>query len=277
MLRLAWPLLLIALSLSTIHGQNSTNRIIGGSSVDIKEAPYQANIIVDGSPCCSGAIIGEKKIVTAAGCVYGCPTSSVRVRVGSSSREGGGTLARVCGISTQPQYSADRYDNNLAILELCEPLKFTDSIKSIDVADMVPDDLSLAVVTGWGSTSWWGSWWDRKFGSLPDQLQVATVSIYNREQCAYDLSGWFWVSDYGVSDLTLCTYSYNKAACSYDIGAPLVKDHRLVGILSYGGCTKYPDVYANLIRFRSWLAPDKTTTNAPTSTTSSGKPAGSTD
>ncbi|KAH8390325.1 hypothetical protein KR200_012183, partial [Drosophila serrata] len=253
MSRVVWPLLLIALSLGVIHGENYTNRIIGGSSVDIKEAPYQANIIVNGNPCCSGAIIGNKSILTAAGCVYGCSTSSVRVRVGSSSREGGGTLARVCGINSHPQYSSDRYDNNLAILELCDRLNFTDSVKSINVTDKVPDDLSLAEVTGWGSTSWWGSWWDRIFGSLPDQLQVATVSFYNREQCAYDLSGWFWVTDYGVSELTICTYSYNKAACSYDIGAPLVKNKKLVGILSYGGCTTYPDVYANLIRFMSWL------------------------
>ncbi|KAH8390328.1 hypothetical protein KR200_012242, partial [Drosophila serrata] len=264
MSRFVWPLLLIALSLRVIHGGNFTSRIIGGSSVDIKEAPYQANIVVDGNPRCSGAIIGNKTILTAARCVYGCSTSSVRVRVGSSSREGGGTLARVCGINNHPQYSSDRYDNNLAILELCDRLNFTDSVKSINVTDKVPDDLSLAEVTGWGSTSWWGSWWDRKFGSLPDQLQVATVSLYNREQCAYDLSGWFWIKDYGVSNLTICTYRYNKAACSYDTGAPLVKDKKLVGILSYGGCSKYPDVYTNLIRFMSWLTEVITTSENTT-------------
>ncbi|KAH8333982.1 hypothetical protein KR059_005099, partial [Drosophila kikkawai] len=253
MFRLVWPLLLIALSGRAIHGQNSSYRIIGGSSVDIKQAPYQANILVDGSPCCSGAIISNGRILTAAGCVYGCPISSVTVRVGSSSRESGGTLIKVCGINTHPQYSSSRYDNNLAILELCEPLTYSDSIKYINVTEKVPEDSSLAEVTGWGSTSWLGSWWDRIFGSLPDQLQAATVSFYNREQCANDISGWFWTWDYGVSDLTLCTYSYDKAACSYDIGAPLVKDKKLVGILSYGGCTTYPDVYANLFRFRSWL------------------------
>ncbi|KAH8284878.1 hypothetical protein KR054_002140, partial [Drosophila jambulina] len=270
---LTWPLILIAVLGRPILGQNATNRIIGGSSVDIKQAPHQANIVVDGTPCCSGAIIGNKSVLTAAGCVYGCPPSSVRVRVGSSSREGGGTLATVCGIKTHPQYSSDRYDNNLAVLELCEPLNFTDSIKPINVTDKMPHESSLAEVTGWGSTSWWGSWWDRTFGSLPDQLQAATVSFYNKEQCAYDLSSWFWVWDYGVSDLTLCTYSYNKAACSYDTGAPLVKDKKLVGILSYGGCTTYPDVYANLFRFRTWLGEmtadtAKTTTKAPISTAS---------
>lgn len=266
MFRPVLPLLLIAVSGRSICGQICSNRIIGGSAVDIKQAPYQANIVVDGSPICSGAIIGEKAILTAAECVYGCYTSSVRVRVGTSVRESGGTLARVCGIRTHPLYSSWRYDNNLALLELCEPLEFSDSVRDIMVADKLPEDTALVEMTGWGSTSWWGSWWDRCFGSLPFSLQGTAVRVHNREQCAWDLSVWFGLWDNGVSDLTLCTYSNDRSACSYDTGAPLVKDGQLVGILSYGGCTSYPDVFASMPRFRTWLA-EVTATEKPTTIT----------
>ncbi|KAH8400739.1 hypothetical protein KR009_000717, partial [Drosophila setifemur] len=254
MLRLVLPLLVALLPWSVVGGPNIFARVIGGSSANISNAFYQANIIVDGSTCCSGAIISTKTILTAAECVNDYYAGSIRVRVGTSFRESGGIPAIVCEVIVHPEYTYWRYDNNLALLKLCEPLKTSKTVNVIKVIESLPADDTQAQVTGWGSTSWWDSWWDTPYyGNLPDRLQSASLTIYNREKCASDLGVWFGLWDNGISDRTLCTYKDGKGGCSYDAGAPLVKDKKLVGILSQGGCTTKPDVYASVIKYKDWL------------------------
>ncbi|KAI8037420.1 trypsin delta [Drosophila gunungcola] len=269
MIRLVFPLLLVALPWTVFGGPDPQPRIIGGSSVDIEDAPYQAAIIVDNSAVCSGAIIKSDTILTAASCVYEYSIDYIQVRVSTTSRDydGTGVLLDVCGKITHPQYSYWRFDFNLALLTLCDRLETSKTIQPISVTNSVPQDGAWLSVSGWGSTSWWGSWWDRCFGSLPSQLQMAWVTVYNREQCAKDRAVWFHLWDNGISGYTMCT-NYGTGGCSYDTGAPLVDDGKLVGILSEGGCTTKPDVYASVIWFQSWIDAN-TSPDTPSSSTSS--------
>ncbi|XP_016946562.1 transmembrane protease serine 9 [Drosophila biarmipes] len=276
---LVFPLLLVGFPGITFGDPDFQNRIIGGYYVDIADAPYQAEVIIDGTAICSGAIIKPQFILTAASCVSEY-YSSVQVRVDTNSRDydGTGTLVGVCNIISHRGYNYWRFDNNLALLKLCEPLKTSKTVKPISLAEELPADYSWCVVSGWGSTSWWGSWWDRCFGSLPDYLQMVWVSVYNREQCAVDRGVWFGLWDNGISQLTLCT-QYGAGGCSYDTGAPLVRNGYLVGILSEGGCSKKPDVYASLTWFRNWIADntaeDDTTTPASSTSVSTPGPTSS--
>ncbi|XP_070850676.1 serine protease 1 [Drosophila suzukii] len=279
MILLVLPLLLAGLTRITFGDPEIQNRIIGGYYVDIADAPYQAEVIIDGTAICSGAIIKPKFILTAASCVSEY-YSSVQVRVDTNSRDydGTGTLVDVCDIISHGGYNYWRFDNNLALLKLCEPLKTSKTVSPIGLSQELPVDYSWCVVSGWGSTSWWGSWWDRCFGSLPDYLQMVWVSVYNREQCAADRGVWFGLWDNGISYLTLCT-QYGAGGCSYDTGAPLVRNGYLVGILSEGGCSKKPDVYASVIWFQNWIedntADDVTTTPSNSTSVSTQVPTSS--
>ncbi|KAH8327180.1 hypothetical protein KR074_006633, partial [Drosophila pseudoananassae] len=265
------PIFLVVLPWWTVaegRPQSLTNltRIVGGSSVEISKVPYQAAIILDGTNACSGAILKESYVLTAANCVSGYSKRSIKVRVGTTSLNSGGTSAKVCKVISHPSYTSWRFDNNLAILKLCEPLKVSSSIKPIQITDKVPEDDTQMQVTGWGSTCWWASWLNRCFGSRPSRLRIGTTFVYDQETCASDLGVWFGLWDNGISDLTLCTWDSGVGACTYDTGAPLVKDNKLVGILSEGGCSNEADVYANVLEFKSWLADntkdDSTTTES---------------
>ncbi|XP_017053715.1 trypsin [Drosophila ficusphila] len=273
MIRLVFSFLLVTIPPKILGDLEVQPRIVGGSYANIEEFPYQAEVIADYTMICSGAIVNPKAILTAASCVSGYYTSSINVRVGTSSRDydGTGFLVPVCGIVIHPQYNYWRFDNNLALLQLCDALETSESIRPIQIIDDVPYDNTWAVVTGWGSTSWWNSWWDRCFGGLPDYLQMAWVSIYNLDQCAADRAVWFDLWDNGISGLTLCT-QYGSGGCSYDAGAPLVQDNKLVGILSEGGCGKKPDVYASVTWFQNWIAAntesDETSTSSISTTIS---------
>nr|ABG02690.1 CG9897 [Drosophila melanogaster]ABG02691.1 CG9897 [Drosophila melanogaster] len=220
-------------------------RIINGNTVNIKDAPWYASIIVNSKLKCGGAIISKNYILTAAKCVDGYSARSIQVRLGTSSCDTSGSIAGICKVKVHSQYSSWRFDNNLALLKTCELLNTTDEIKPIERASKVPDDNSRANRISSGI--------EEKCFQLPVQLHGTQVRILSQKQCAAD---WKVIPFYllkGISDLTICTKSAGKGACSTDRGAPLVIDNKLVGILSRAGCSIKPDVYANILGHTNWL------------------------
>nr|ABG02697.1 CG9897 [Drosophila melanogaster] len=220
-------------------------RIINGNTVNIKDAPWYASIIVNSKLKCGGAIISKNYILTAAKCVDGYSARSIQVRLGTSSCGTSGSNAGICKVKVHSQYSSWRFDNNLALLKTCELLNTTDEIKPIERANKVPDDNSRANRISSGI--------EEKCFQLPVQLHGTQVRILSQKQCAAD---WKVIPFYllkGISDLTICTKSPGKGACSTDRGSPLVIDNKLVGILSRAGCSIKPDVYANILGHTNWL------------------------
>jgi len=240
-------------------------RIIDGNTVNIKDAPWYASILVRSYLKCGGVLVSNNYILTAAKCVDGYKVKNIKVRLGTSSCRSGGSQLGICSVKIHSQYSSWRFDNNLALLKTCELINATDEIKPIERIDKLPDDNSRANITGCGSRS--GSWLDvlqekRSAGifdgivnilsNLPAQLHGTEVKILSQEQCAADWTFPFLLHD-GISDLTICTKSSRTGACSFDMGAPLVVDNKLVGILSRAGCSIKPDVFSNVLKNTDWL------------------------
>lgn len=68
-------MLLNAVILSILHSNSHTveshphnQRIVGGSEIDISEAPYQVSLQIHNEHYCGGCIIGNRWILTAAHC-----------------------------------------------------------------------------------------------------------------------------------------------------------------------------------------------------------------
>ncbi|KAH8347758.1 hypothetical protein KR084_000778 [Drosophila pseudotakahashii] len=231
-------------------------RIINGNTVNIKDVPWYASVLVRSSLKCSGVIVTSNYILTAAKCVNGYSAGSIQVRLATSSCESGGSTLAICGVKIHSQYSKRRFDNNLALLKTCELIIETDKIKSIERIDKLPDDNSPANITGCGARS--GNllhlFYDLRFiPILPAQLYGTEVKILNLKQCAADWKLIFFYIFEKISDLNICTQSSGKGASSYDMGAPLVVDNKLVGILSRAGCSVKPDVYSNVLKHTNWL------------------------
>lgn len=74
------------------------------------------------------------------------------VRVGSSFHAKDGQLVRVKNFIRHQNYSLYPIDYDFALLELAEPLNFTDKIQPIALpdADTVVEDGTLCTVSGWG-------------------------------------------------------------------------------------------------------------------------------
>ncbi|XP_034652598.1 trypsin alpha [Drosophila subobscura] len=264
-------LLLLSVLPQAVPARQLAPRIIAGTTVELQAAPWQASIVIQNAPLCSGAIVQENFVLTSGWCVHRVAISQLKVRVGSSTRCTGGSLIHVCGVHIHPHYNLFRYDNDLALLQLCENVTVVENkVQVIPLATETPSDSAEAIVSGWGytSSSSWSILWRRVHSILTllrlywidwlttgsQQLQQAHVKILNVQQCARDVSifGQFQPIQ-GISERTLCTTGGTAGACYFDQGAPLVANGSLVGILGKGGCAGQPDVYANLAEHRSWL------------------------
>lgn len=140
-------------------------------------------------------------------------------------------------------------DYDYALLELAEPLKFTDKVKPIALPseeDILPDG-TLCEVSGWGHT--------HNTDMYDDMLRRVSVPIMNQQAC-YDN----YETVNKVTSRMICTGNEESAgngACYGDSGGPLICAEKLFGIVSWSipYCTgpQFHNVYARVQAARLWI------------------------
>ncbi|XP_075972573.1 trypsin-1-like [Anticarsia gemmatalis] len=214
--------------------------IIGGEEVSIEQYPYMAlygYVVPPFTEFCGAFIISENYALTAAHCTFLADKMKVELRVGNSYGING-TSVFVSEVINHPNYDPKTVNNDVAILKTVEPIKFSDTVKPVELP---PRGVDLEVgsmvdVSGWGSVEWGRS------GSAV--LRAVKVPVTNREECKklgkpYDT----------VNENMFCAgyEEGGKDSCKGDSGGPVVQNGKVVGIVSFGrGCAlpKSPGVYA---------------------------------
>ncbi|MFD3452569.1 S1 family peptidase [Streptomyces sp. NPDC058691] len=218
--------------------------VVGGSTTTTTAYPFMMQITdASQNQFCGGTLVAPRKVVTAAHCMAGETTGSVRVVGGRTNLNGtNGTVARVSRIWVHPGYTDAADGDDVAVLTLSASMPYTAA------AYVSPSDTGVyatgttARVLGWGTT--------RENGASSNQLRTATVPTVSDSGCrgAYG-------SDYVASDMVCAGYSSGGVdTCQGDSGGPLLIGGVLAGITSWGeGCARagYPGVYTRLTTFSS--------------------------
>lgn len=233
--------------------ENDCNRTtLGGHPVNITTAPWIASISIKQKAKCDGAIYKLSHIVTAGKCVDGFLNKVIRVRVGSTTRSDGVIEVAVCNITVHEKFTGQTVFHNVAILKLCEPLESSKTIQPIQLANQLPANGAKVTANGWPSFRWWAMYWKKCLDDEAYKLQKAEVKLLGPSQCTdlWARNNW---SKKNFTDDLFCTEKFAKEACSLAMGSPVVHNGKLVGIITKGGCSEYPEVYINLIKYKDWL------------------------
>ncbi|KAH8347753.1 hypothetical protein KR084_000781, partial [Drosophila pseudotakahashii] len=228
---------------------------IGGDPVDIKTAPWIASISITEKAKCAGIIYKWNYILTAAKCVDGFMNKAIKVRLGSTDRSTGVTEIDVCNIIVHEKYSSHSMHYNLAMLKLCRPAKASKAIQTIQLIDTFPTDGTKAISNGWASFRWWAIYWTKCLDDLAHELQRAEVKIFNHSKCEgmWPNTRFARAGRANITEDLFCTSKAGGSSCSFDTGAPLTLNGKLVGILTRGGCSQRPEIYTDLIKAKGWL------------------------
>ncbi|NBM20697.1 serine protease [Streptomyces sp. GC420] len=222
----------------------ATAPIVGGTTTTTTAYPYVMQITDTSSyQFCGGTLVSPTKVVTAAHCMTGETTSSIRVVGGRTYRNGtNGTVSNVSKIWVHPNYSSSTMSNDVAVLTLSTSMPYTPIgyVASTDTGYYAAG--TTARILGWGTTS--------SGGSSSNQLRTATVPMVSTSGCTSAYGSEF------ISSTMVCAgYSSGGVdTCQGDSGGPLVINGKLAGITSWGyGCADadYPGIYTKLTTFSS--------------------------
>ena len=174
---------------------NRATRIIGGTDTEVHEYPWQVGIVFNfvsvfnETPVCGGSIISSQHILTAAHCIQFCPldfcklnTTQIQVSVGEhNTTDSVLDLRTISKITMHPGYNPFNAFNDIAILTLSSPLKFSKSMAPICLPEGTSDKFAgdTATVIGWGLTNTDGF----GAGNLSSTLQEVDLTVTTNKQC----------------------------------------------------------------------------------------------
>ena len=252
-------LLVLALLSSALLAADRTVRIVGGTQVPDNRYPWMASIyfrVADNRflPGCGGSLISDRWIVSAAHCFVngGVPAdpNNVAFLLGATDlTSDDGIFNVVSRIVVHPEYNPNTQENDIALLELPQPVGF-EPITLPSVANPVPIDGELATAAGWGATS--------EGGPQSNQLLEVDLPIVAHNACLP-----FYQNSLN-QPLMLCAGGVpfgGRDSCQGDSGGPLfvTRADQVVqaGIVSFGvGCARpgIPGIYTRMIAYTDWIS-----------------------
>ncbi|XP_076832336.1 suppressor of tumorigenicity 14 protein homolog [Brachyhypopomus gauderio] len=235
------------------------NRIVGGQTADVGEWPWQVSLHFQSlGHVCGASIISNKWLLSAAHCFASTDPSyhepynwlTYSGMQDQDKDDSNVQMREVQNIIVHHDYNQMTYDNDIAVLELKEPLAFSNYIHPVCLpasSHAFPAGMPCWV-TGWGTL--------REGGQISRLLQKAEVKIINDTVCDT-------VTEGQVTSRMLCSgfLTGGVDACQGDSGGPLVCLSEAnvwfqCGIVSWGeGCARRnkPGVYTRLTKFRDWI------------------------
>jgi secreted trypsin-like serine protease len=241
--------------------EKSEPKIVGGKPASAGAFPWQVSLGVSWiadpyyAHFCGGSVYSDKWIVTAAHCANGLKPSQVVITAGTSRLVASATRRNVKRIIVHKNYNSSITNNDIALIELLDPLPLDDQIKTVALLTPTAESTILAsnasfVVTGWGATTEGGS-------KVRDLRYLENLPLIERTICNEPLS-----YDGRITENMICAgvLAGGQDSCQGDSGGPLTVETttapKLAGIVSWGeGCAR-PNkvgVYTRVANYIGWI------------------------
>ncbi len=242
-------------------------KIVGGMLAAAGQFPWQVSLRGTWSDDlfythqCGGSILSPTWILTAGHCVKGDASEGIKITAGTVQLVSTAVQRSVKRIVVHPTYKKSEkrgfnfYENDIALLELAEPLPINKDIGTIQWMSSEQESQLLTkgvqlITVGWGAT---------QQGDVKVQdLRYVPIALVDRAECNRPLA-----YDGVVTETMICAgdMAGGKDACQGDSGGPLALQRSgtpalLAGVVSWGdGCaqTNKVGVYTRVAKFESWI------------------------
>ncbi|XP_017585544.1 PREDICTED: acrosin-like [Corvus brachyrhynchos] len=237
-------------------------RIVGGAGAKPGAWPWMVSIqhswLPDPEHWCGGSLISTQWVLTAAHCfdeINNVSTLYVVIGATQLTQPGpGAEVRRIKKLLRHEKYDRTDISNDIALLELNEPVQCSPYIQLACVADPIlrVSELQNCWIAGWGSTT-------EGDENSSDHLQEASVQLINTKLC--NSSGWY-AGEIHTHNLCAGYPQGTIDTCQGDSGGPLMCQEKnadyfwIVGVTSWGrGCAraKQPGVYTSTQYFYDWI------------------------
>ncbi|KAF7494464.1 Serine protease nudel [Sarcoptes scabiei] len=238
-------------------------RIVGGQSSTLGSWPWQIALYREGEFQCGAVIIDSDWMITAAHCFYSAPEAhwiarGGILRRGSLHRTYHEEIRRIEKVFIHPEYVDKGFINDIALLKLDRPFRFSRHIRPICLPKQHHQDVSkwsnqLCTTIGWGKLYEHGR-------IFPDTLQEVKLPIITTNECRKRT---LLLPLYKITENMFCAGFENggKDACLGDSGGPMMCQNDngkwiLLGITSNGdGCGRAsrPGVYTKVSNYIQWI------------------------
>ncbi|KAM4711403.1 uncharacterized protein FYW61_021831 [Anableps anableps] len=229
-------------------------RIVDGEDCPAGECPWQALLInEDNIGFCGGTVLTEYIILTAAHCMNQSRYFTVKLGEHNTTEQTDREVSHeVDTIVSHFKYSSQTYNNDIALIKLATPIRFTKYILPVcipepDFAENVLMRQKDGVVSGFGRLGE-----GRETATILQRLSVPYVDRHTcMESTRLPISLRMFCAGYDTTA---------KDACQGDSGGPHVTSYRdtyfITGIVSWGeGCArkgKY-GVYTQVSKYIHWI------------------------
>ncbi|XP_058818084.1 trypsin-7-like [Topomyia yanbarensis] len=220
-------------------------RIVNGRNGTIEEMPTIVSIRLLTSHICGGSILTKYWILSAAHCLATIDPRQLSVQVGQTKISDTKSVHDASLYIIHPDYNANYYDNDIAILKLTRPLTFSKSVQPARLPPVCSEVVQHGMrvrVAGWGLVN---------ETYLPEILQILDYYVIPNDECRQ-------FHRHPVYDTQLCAVypGGGKATCNGDSGGPLVHNGVQVGIVSWGlkNCSDVaPFVFSKVSHFIKFI------------------------
>merc|ERR1712130_656760 len=190
-------------------------KIVGGQNAQKNEYPWQVGLVSNwgSKPFCGGSLISSTTVVTAAHCATSPSQFKVVVGDYDVTQGDGEQRVSVASWTSHPNYNSNNQDHDIAIIQLAEPVQFSDSVAPVCLPPSSSSnyDGATATATGWGTLS--------SGGSLSSILQEVDLTVLTNSECSQPPNIY---SSGQISNNMICASGPGKDSCQGDSGGPLV-------------------------------------------------------
>ncbi|XP_011310065.1 chymotrypsin-2-like [Fopius arisanus] len=253
MMRLVRLVLVVVIGLTICQAADLPGKILPKTTdsprVDAAtgEFPYIVSLRRNGVHFCGGAIIGVKKILTAAHCFVGRVdppyTEGLTIATGALKRQEDGDLHLANKVVPHSEFSRGpdtRWKHDIAVISLMTPIIMTEKVKTVGLPTGPTPGGVVGVLAGWGSAT--------KFGPEADHLQKRNVTVLTNDDCNK--------KDASILETQMCGFDGRGTGfCNGDSGGPLIYNNEVIGIVSFGiSCgIGYPDTYTRVHKYLNFI------------------------